>query len=54
MIYIPLAVCVLGVVMFFNCKQEPWREAGKVAFFAGLLVVLFRCAGGTALLPVRW
>jgi len=45
--YIPLIVCVLGLVVYFavkNPEQSELKEAGRIAFAFGLLVVLYQCA----------
>lgn len=46
-IYIPLIVCLVGLVVYFatkNPEQSELKEAGRIAFAFGLLVVLYQCA----------
>lgn len=40
MMFIPLIVCVLGLIMYFIASQEKVREVGKIMFWTGLLAFL--------------
>jgi hypothetical protein len=42
--YVPLAVCVAGLLMWALASNGITKEMGKIAFAAGLLVTLFASA----------
>lgn len=44
-----LVVALIGLALFFFVKGPEGKEAGRLMFFAGLLVFLLRFAGSAAL-----
>ena len=45
----PAAVCLLGLLAYALATNPKVSECGRLAFFAGLLVLCFVFAGSTAL-----
>ena len=46
-IYIPLIVCLVGLITYLTARkpeQSELKEADRIAFAFGLLVVLYQCA----------
>ncbi len=45
-ILVSLAVCIVGLIIFFATKNNPeLKECGKLMFFAGLLAGLLQIGG---------
>lgn len=44
-VYLSPLVCVLGLVVWFFAGHAKVSEAGRIAFFCGLLVALMQFAG---------
>jgi Na+/phosphate symporter len=40
MIYLPLLVCVIGLIMYFICSNPKLIEVGRIMFWTGLLAFL--------------
>jgi len=47
-IFVPLAVCIIGLLMYGFCTNPKLAEVGKIAFAFGLLVSLLQVAGKSA------
>ena len=41
-VYISLLVCVIGLVIYFIATKGEVKEAGRLAYFAGLLAFLLQ------------
>lgn len=46
----PLAVAVIGLMVYALCGPK-MAEVGRLAFFCGLIVLVFQLAGRTVRLP---
>ena len=46
MIYLPLLICVIGLIMYFICTNPKLIEVGRIMFWTGLLAFLM--GGGYA------
>ena len=44
-IYLPLLVAIVGVLAYALSTNGKVQEMGRIAFFCGLLVFLWYCAG---------
>lgn len=44
-IYLPLLIALIGLVMYFACKDAKPQELGRLMFFAGLLAFLLTGVG---------
>jgi hypothetical protein len=42
--FIPLIVCLLGFCAYLVCSKAEPKELGRLAFFAGMFVVLLNLA----------
>jgi len=45
--FIPLVVCVIGLLAYALSNNAKASEAGRIAYFCGLLVLMFELAGKT-------
>lgn len=42
MIYLPLIVCIIGLIIYAIADQPKPAEIGRLMFWTGLLISLFR------------
>lgn len=49
--YVTAAAALLGFCLYVFSKHDKLQEAGRLLYFAGILVTLFRVAGKTLTLP---
>jgi len=49
MIYLPLLVCVIGLLMYALCTNPKLQEVGRIMFWTGLLAFLIGGVGHIAL-----
>jgi Na+/phosphate symporter len=49
MAFIPLIICVIGLIMYFIATNPKVQEIGRIMFWTGLLAFMLGGSGGSFL-----